>query len=1272
MHRKNSSESSEEITVQPAVKIVAYHPKVPEKKPKLAETRRRQRRPKTDGAATTSREDPKQTRVKLVKLYHQDTVDGDLLNDHGPSLQSVESQQSTSNLAQGPRRHSNFTNSSLGFIHSSMQAEIKPTGSVELGYLDKNPNQALNGEGFFFKHPSRGGVRRIRSTALEICCPPPTLTLHPNSLEVIGGNVKGTKNPLPPPSSTLIRNQHLNLCPYYGSEIVYPIAEQSDEHQTSHGPDTDLESLHRNSDSDYEENNQGSRSPLLFRLDDMNLMKMPVPYAEKEFVKMRFPQQKDKCYKNDEERTSATSKDALLDNDNSNSSATPEMQDARTDCCVTDNENGGKKFCNCSNLSCSNTSVECEDIVEKPKAKRKIVEKRNGSGDMRQDCDETIVLPQHSEKRNGGSRSRKRKSSGSMKSVDGNCSSLVELDLDWLFDDENERLKHGKENRKRDIEWSSTTTVSLEHDVSKVLQETVPSARSLGAIPKKLRPQTSVQELHTKTPRAVVKSESERCCRRRTDRRQDDRHFTRNRSMKENKLTQTLRQNDSSIEGLECLVLPSTSHTRLRRLSVPRRSGKSTRPRNEEASSSGSNTELSTLLPPQPLLQAFLCSRRDFVCLPNETTARNESPRRYPRLKRNDRINRGQCCTRTNTRRAQRDMAIANTLSAGHGTHCAKHFNDTSDGSVHCFVDEHGNWITYTFDEKGFGTANQRPPDDVIANTSEKNINEVIRKGDVARNYRNNNNSKVINDILWDSNSTESICNSSLSIILDVPAVPKAETTNSMIPTQRNVNLHTVPVTELHARLRAVRHRIMTQYGYDPAIQNLTREDIMSDGVVEIPRNRFRFVSPAENVSHNRSRTKSYYKVKVFPWTYIKVTLDRLKLLALLDRNLTLFETMLSILLGILVSVLGAILLHLGFYEDLLAFIFCFVMASCQYSLLKSVQPDAASPTHGFNRLIAYSRPVYFCLCCLIIALLHLNIDRQTNYPLLTLGGATYSNNDIKVLIRDFMVKFILFFPLLFSLGLFPQINTFVLYLLEQIDMYIFGGNAMSSLLSAFYCIFRSVLAVICMSGLAYGGLSEPKSSQHILFSIFCACLVSCCYHLSRSASDPIQLWNILKRHLWPPDIYKEHKKIPLPKENKPASNVKEQDEDNNKKKSDELVDPLPEKLQKTVNARLKNDVIMCGVVAILTFVIHASTVFTALQHDLGPVLWCIAASLGFLLHYIIPQFRKQLPWLCVARPIFRSQEYDLHQIRGPARIMWFEKVSCSGAICWLLICFVL
>lgn len=75
-------------------------------------------------------------------------------------------------------------------------------------------------------------------------------------------------------------------------------------------------------------------------------------------------------------------------------------------------------------------------------------------------------------------------------------------------------------------------------------------------------------------------------------------------------------------------------------------------------------------------------------------------------------------------------------------------------------------------------------------------------------------------------------------------------------------------------------------------------------------------------------------------------------------------------------------------------------------------------------------------------------------------------------------------------------------------------------------------------------------------------------------------------------------------------------------------------------------------------FSLHVSTVFTVLQPELCPVLWSIAAGTGLVLHYIIPQFRKQLPWMCIARPIFRSHEYLQYQIRGPAKIMWFEQVS--------------
>ena len=54
-----------------------------------------------------------------------------------------------------------------------------------------------------------------------------------------------------------------------------------------------------------------------------------------------------------------------------------------------------------------------------------------------------------------------------------------------------------------------------------------------------------------------------------------------------------------------------------------------------------------------------------------------------------------------------------------------------------------------------------------------------------------------------------------------------------------------------------------------------------------------------------------------------------------LCRNKYVYETMLAVLLAVLVSVLGYWLLLEDFYTDFWIFVFCFVLAGCQFSLLK-------------------------------------------------------------------------------------------------------------------------------------------------------------------------------------------------------------------------------------------------------------------------------------------------------------------------------------------------
>ncbi|XP_043237692.1 pecanex-like protein 1 isoform X2 [Amphibalanus amphitrite] len=388
---------------------------------------------------------------------------------------------------------------------------------------------------------------------------------------------------------------------------------------------------------------------------------------------------------------------------------------------------------------------------------------------------------------------------------------------------------------------------------------------------------------------------------------------------------------------------------------------------------------------------------------------------------------------------------------------------------------------------------------------------------------------------------------------------------------------------------------------------------------------------------------KHHYRLHVGGAVWLKVRFDRLALLALLDRNVTRLENLLSVLLALLTSLLAAALLHTDFYDDLGVFFFSFAVASSLYSLVKSVQPDAASPTHGHNRLVAFGRPLYFCLLTgLTLLLLRWRADgggTQSDTAGLRLYGLRLTAAPILETALQLLRYLLLLLPLLHTAGLLPQVDTFAMYLLEQFDIHLFGGTACTSLPAAVYAAARSLLAVAALYGFAYGGLREngdEPTAQHILFSIFCGLLVALSYHLSRSTSDPQLLVRVLSRYL----------RQELEEEPPRTGDTPE-----------EPVDPLPEKLLQTARVRLKSDGLACTIIGVMVFAVHCSTVFSALGPELQLALWSLPIVTGLLVHYLIPQLRKQVPWLCVAHPILRAAEYRQFEVTEPARITWFERL---------------
>ncbi|KAK1170562.1 pecanex-like protein 2 isoform X1 [Acipenser oxyrinchus oxyrinchus] len=397
-----------------------------------------------------------------------------------------------------------------------------------------------------------------------------------------------------------------------------------------------------------------------------------------------------------------------------------------------------------------------------------------------------------------------------------------------------------------------------------------------------------------------------------------------------------------------------------------------------------------------------------------------------------------------------------------------------------------------------------------------------------------------------------------------------------------------------------------------------------------------------DSSAQEKPASKQYYKFWVFPGKWIKILYDRLTLLALLDRNQDIVENMLAVGLAFLVAFLGFILLNHGCFKDIWVFLFCLVIASCQYSLLKSVQPDAASPTHGHNQIIAYSRPVYFCIFCGLIWLLDLGVKRD-DLPVSTVYGVRIVSPESLKYVRDLLIAFTYCFPIAFLLGLLPQISTFFIYLLEQIDMHFFGGAAATGLVSAFYSILRSLVAVLALYGFCIGALKEPWDEQHIpaLFSAFCGLLVVFSYHLSRQSSDPSVLLSLIQSKLMP-DLKGPNDEDPLL----------------------ENSDPLPEKLRNSVREILNSDLVVCTATAVITFAISASTVFLSLKPFVSIVLYTLAGTVGFVTHYLIPQLRKHHPWLWISHPILKSKEYKQYEPKDDAQLMWFER------LCVCLICF--
>uniref|UniRef100_A0A8C7DSN4 Pecanex-like protein n=1 Tax=Oncorhynchus kisutch TaxID=8019 RepID=A0A8C7DSN4_ONCKI len=404
----------------------------------------------------------------------------------------------------------------------------------------------------------------------------------------------------------------------------------------------------------------------------------------------------------------------------------------------------------------------------------------------------------------------------------------------------------------------------------------------------------------------------------------------------------------------------------------------------------------------------------------------------------------------------------------------------------------------------------------------------------------------------------------------------------------------------------------------------------------------------SETSTQEKPSRKLYYKLKLFPGKWVNILYDRLALLALLDRNQDVVENIAVVFLAFLVAFLGFILLNHGCFKDIWVFQFCVVIASCQYSLLKVRKAFSASfhspldVFQGHNQIVAYSRAAYFCIFCGLIWILE-QMLRRKDLPVSTVYGITIVLADALKFLRDILVGITYCFPITFLVGLFPQINTFMIYLLEQIDIHFFGGTAATGLHSAVYSIFRSLTALSLLYGFCFGALKEPWDEQHTpaLFSGFCGLLVVLSYHLSGQSSDPTTCIVSSTSTQLLSSVFVSGQNFDF----------------NTLYSAIVILYDLLLHLQKEI---LLSDLVVCSIAYILTFAITSSTVFLSLK----VVLYALAGTVGFVTHYLVPQLRKHHPWLWISHPVLKSNEYSQFEPRDDAQLMWFERLYV-GLLCF-------
>ena len=340
------------------------------------------------------------------------------------------------------------------------------------------------------------------------------------------------------------------------------------------------------------------------------------------------------------------------------------------------------------------------------------------------------------------------------------------------------------------------------------------------------------------------------------------------------------------------------------------------------------------------------------------------------------------------------------------------------------------------------------------------------------------------------------------------------------------------------------------------------------------------------------------YTMTVFRHSF-KILMNRATLMTMLDRNkYPNVEAPLAVVLAVATTICGFELV--AFYSGVGTVILWFVVASAQYSLLKSVQSDPGSSLLG-ERGIGFARAIYIVLFGAIV----FAIDAANFSGSAQVFEMEYSTAHASEVTKQFFLMLILTLPLIWLFGHLPMwARTLFHHILEQLDIILGGGGGSITLKGALarslcFCIAFSTSTGICYMALDQG--SPHGGTDSGVFSAFIGVTTAAAFLLSRLPSDPKLVMNAIRgspiRAPYTNDAHHIGRRALLAR-------------------------------------RLAWDLCLAVLIGTVAAVLHLAGLFGVRSDAFAAIIHSVAIVLGIVLHYFIPEMQKTYPWRSFNAPL--------------------------------------